>query len=1018
MNRLSLWEEAIKDLQNKIDEQLSFTKWKFGQGIDKGELPETNDASWSEKHVPVKWSRKDGTAYIRKLFSLPGNIEGIKTDNSNVELDFLLPSALELYIDGTKVYSHKYWADNRATPFPLMQKVKNGAKKLIVFKTPKGDGLGEFTVRLSIDTVEDIMFELNSVLYQIRFAGILSETVNEAKHFKKHVEEALKKLHPEDVEARNWDKVLRDIKEAEEIIEVFRKHAKRLKVHLVGHAHTDMNWLWDYEDTIDICLRDFATVNKLMDRYPDLTFSQSQAHAYWIVEDHDKELFKKVRDKIKQGRWETVTSSWVEGDLNMAAGESILRHILYANKYTAEKLNTKTEAFCSLDTFGHPSTTPSLLGSAGIRYYFFLRCGKEIPLFRWKGRDGNELLAFKGYGDTIAPETLMPKFITYYGRYKISDFLFVYGVGDHGGGPTEKDIKRKRKMEQKPAIPELEFSTFQRFFNAVEKHREKLPVVTGELNTIFEGCYTTHADIKKSNRNCENLLLGLESLGAVLQMLKGKKFPETETEELWHKVMFNQFHDILDGCSIHSSYDYSAQMSSEVIGEISLQMEKHIDYLKSSEKPGEKLIVFNPLGWERTALVSIPSKNCPVHRADCIEDEDGNIVPVEKEVRNSAISFIATSLCGYGYKTFTIKKASGYDRAKRLKQAGEEYENDFYRVRIDSQTGLIRTLYDKKNRRNVLSPCFSIKEDSSSWQAETAGNLLKVSWEKPHSRSAWIIGNIYRVDHLLDAETVKTEEGILKTTLETQRRYMDSSILQRIILYPEFPFIDFENEIYWKQEGSNKDGVPMLRANFNINLKNPKVFFETPLGSVQRKNKPGEYPALRWAGFNSGKYWVALLNKDKYGYHLDGNNLSLTLLRNPYEPDGIPDSGFHTIHYRLFFGNSDILQVMKAAGEYNIPPIVTYGEGKPLTFRPFTIKGDVLPSCFKKALGRDSYILRIAEVCGKKQVVEIIFAKPFKKAYCADTAERRQKQIKGMPGNKTIKLNIAPFQTLTFDMEL
>ncbi len=990
MDTLKLWEEEVKTLQGKIDGQMSLTRWRFKQGIEKGELPGIDDKNWEEKEGAVQWSMKDGVAYFRSLITLPEAIEEIPVENSNVELTFIFPSGVELFIDGEKVYGHRYWADKIATPFPFIQKAKKGEKHLVVFKTPGGDGLGFFWAKLSIDKIEDILFELNSILYQLRFASKISEEKKNGR-LKKYVEDAADALNPEDIQNRQWDRVLNEIRKAEEILEVFRKDAKKFRIHLIGHAHIDMNWLWSYEDTVHTCLRDFETVNKLMERYPDLTFSQSQAHIYKIVEDRNKPLFKKVQEKVKEGRWDVTAATWVEGDINMADGESIVRQILYADRYTSEKFNTTTDVFWSPDTFGHPVTTPTFLNSAGMRYYYFMRCGKGLPLFRWQGRDGKELIAFNSiYNNSIRPSTLLPGLIEYYNRYKIKDLLFVYGVGDHGGGPTEADIKRKRRMEEKPAFPSLEFSTTRKYFKTVEKYRDKLPLITGELNTIFEGCYTTHSDIKKANRECENILFTLETLRA-LNSIRDEKISDNGMEELWQKALFNQFHDILDGSAIHSSYEYSARLAEEVRDKAEIFIRQGMQRLLSDKKTEDnKITVFNPLGWGRTSIINLPA-----------EKDKGTL-------------FTAEDIPGYGYKTISLKNVKS-DSGSGIKHTGDEYENEFYRLRIDEKTGLIRALYDKKNRCEVLYTLHSINEDPTSWWAEKAGNLLSVSWEKPHHMSAWIIGNLYRVDNLLDAEGIETKENRFYTTVSIKRKYMDSDILQRIILYRDFPFIDFENEIDWRQQGNNKDGVPLLRVNFSVSMKNPEAFFEVPFGVVQREPMPKEYPALKWAGFNSGRYWTALFNKNKHGYHTDGNNISLTLLRNPYEPDAVTDSGSHRISYRLFFGKADVLKIMKAAREYSMPPVVVSGEGSPQSMHPFTIKGDVLPSCFKETEGRNSYILRLVEVEGKKQNVEIEFAKTLKEAYLTDAAERRQKRVTG-PKNSGLKLNITPYQIFTLEL--
>ncbi|MCM8830256.1 MAG: glycosyl hydrolase-related protein, partial [Candidatus Omnitrophica bacterium] len=565
----------------------------------------------------------------------------------------------------------------------------------------------------------------------------------------------------------------------------------------------------------------------------------------------------------------------------------------------------------------------------------------------------------------------------YYKRYNLPDFLFVYGVGDHGGGPTIADIKRKQKMETKPVFPKLEFSTTHRYFKKIEKYKNKIPVVTGELNTIFEGCYTTHSDIKKANRISETLLLKLEALSSIIHM-KGGASPEEEIEEFWRTVLFNQFHDIIDGSAIHSSYEYSGKLAEDVEEKARFLVKKMMEKLVSHKETG-KVTVFNPVGWKRKFAI------------------DGRFI---------------IDVPGYGYKTITPKE----EEIKGMIENKGEYENEFYKIAIDEKKGLIKKLYDKKNRCDVLFPCTSIPQDPSSWWAEKSGNLISVVWEEPHPMSAWIIGNIYRRENLLKADEIKKEMDNLKTTLYIKRTYRNSEIIQKIVLYNEFPFIDFENEINWKEEGNSKEGVPMLRVSFYTGLKNPEAYFEIPFGVIKREPCGKEYPALRWAGQKSGNYWVVLMNKEKYGYHIDGNNLSLTLLRNPYEPDALPDNGKHTISYRLFFGKVSLTDITKLAMEYNTPPIVISGKSEPEEFCPFEIKGNVVPTTFKKVLGRNSYILRVVEIEGKKQRVKIKFAKMPKKAYISNSIEKREREIKGLKG-KILTLTIEPFQILSLDIQ-
>ncbi|MCX8083292.1 MAG: alpha-mannosidase, partial [bacterium] len=168
---------------------------------------------------------------------------------------------------------------------------------------------------------------------------------------------------------------------------------------------------------------------------------------------------------------------------------------LYSKKYIKENFGKEIYIMWVPDTFGHPQTIPTILKNAGIKYYYFMRCGKGYPLFLWEGKDKSKVIAFNSvYNNQIDSDRIIPLFEDYYKKYKIKEFMFVYGVGDHGGGPTEEDIKRKIKLNDKPCFPTLEFSTTERYFKSIEKFKNKLPVIKDELNFIFEGCYTTHSD--------------------------------------------------------------------------------------------------------------------------------------------------------------------------------------------------------------------------------------------------------------------------------------------------------------------------------------------------------------------------------------------------------------------------------------------------------------------------------------------------------------------------------------------
>ncbi|MCD6219757.1 hypothetical protein J7K43_05170, partial [Candidatus Calescamantes bacterium] len=245
--------------------------------------------------------------------------------------------------------------------------------------------------------------------------------------------------------------------------------------------------------------------------------------------------------------------------------------------------------------------------------------------------------------------------------------------------------------------------------------------------------------------------------------------------------------------------------------------------------------------------------------------------------------------------------------------------------------------------------------------------------------------------------------------------YRDSKLTQRTIIYSDFPYIDFDLEVDWKEAGNKEVGVPMVRVNFHFNMESAKPFFEVPFGAFSRRNEPREYPALKWAGLKEDDYWVGILNREKYGYYVDGSNLSLTVLRNAYEPDSLPDTGYQKISYRLYFGEIDELDLSRKAQEFNMGMIVEKGRSRqPEEFSLFRVKGEVMVTCFKKALNENAYILRISEVKGKRENCRIDFYRLPRSIYITNLLEHEGKELEIK--DSSVEVEIPPYSLMTLKL--
>jgi alpha-mannosidase len=979
------WRSGADALIRALRDGLALTAWRFSHNLRGAERVDLDDRTWERRTAPLSWSCAEGPRVLRAVYVVPERLEGVPLAGSRIHLHFLHLSWAQLFVDGRKVYEHRFWADTRLAEFPIVENAVPGNRHVLVFKSLGTEGSGSFHANLRIEPVNDALFEIQAVRCQLDLARCLADWERSAL-LRRALADACACLDPAALAARDWPAIRRQLAAVESALEPFRPAAQRYTCHLIGHAHIDMNWLWPYSDTVDICLRDVATATNLMRKHPDFTFSQSQAKVYQIVQERRPALLREVRRRIREGRWEVTAATWVEGDLNMAKGESLARHLLYAREYATRMLGAASAVCWEPDTFGHPATLPTVLADAGLGGYYFIRCGKRLPLFRWQGPDGRSVLAYDSrtsYGVAADAEVIADKFAEFGARYHrlgVRDFLLVYGVGDHGGGPTELDIRKVRALRLKPVMPRLEFSTATRFFAAVRPFVARLPKVAGELNPTYEGCYTTHADIKRANREGQRALLELETLAALAWPRHPGRL-RSDLRRLWQDFLFIQFHDILDGCAIPATYRDAARRVRSVLRRADVLRQKALARLLAGPDSGRPCVhVLNPLGWERDALVEL---ECPRGLAAPLEaiGPDGCALPVEKHGRR--IGFHARALPAWGRRTYVLRPGTAAPAASvRLGdpqawlQDGLIFDLPLYTLIVDRHTGLIKRLRDNRLGRDLI-----LTQDSwwdpSVWGQERCGGRLAVDWEKPHVMSAWLTGSVVRTDHLFNADSVTHASDACRTVVTVKQRYRESTLERRMILYPDRPYVDFELDVDWQEPGGPQAGVPVLRTEFTFNLDRPRAWFDIPFGVIERPTIRREWPALSWAALQERDYAVALLSRDKHGFRVDGASLGLTLLRNAYEPDPASDLGRHHMAYRLLFGRLTNLDLARAAADYEQPVVAQTGRaaGPDEWSGLVRVSGHVLVTALKPALAGNGLVLRLADVLGRRQRVTLSFRK-------------------------------------------
>lgn len=807
------------------------------------------------------------------------------------------------------------------------------------------------------------------------------------------------------------------VAEAERILAPLGEAAKCYTIHCVGHAHIDMNWMWNWPETVATAHDTFSTVDRLMAEYPDFKFSQSQASTYALTEQHCPELFERIRDRIAEGRWESTASLWVECESNCAMGETLCRHLLSTRRYMQERFRLTPEDVritWQPDLFGHPHTLPGILSRGGVRYYYFCRGGRGPRLFWWQGADGSRLLAFDDsvlwYNGTITPDMTRLLF-EFESQTGLRDYLFVYGVGDHGGGPTRRDLETALSMNRWPIWPNVRFSTAKEFFDIAERHiRKDLPVVTDELNFVFEGCYTSQSNIKRANRYGEVALPESEALALIARAVTGMPYPADRLRQAWRNTLFNQFHDILPGSGVKATYEYAQGLFQEVMATTGMiktralrQIAAKVDTealgggrpagrlgegvgagaghssaygtLSTLDGGGEgkrPLVLFNSLPWSRTDVVTATVWD--TSWADdriAVADDMGRRYPAQVLSegdywghRFTTLAFPAEDIPAMGYRTLVASPVVApvpYGRRATALDSGL-MENEFFELQVDPGSGAIVRLLDKRTGRELVPA------------GERLG-MLQVETEAPHDMTAWTIGQIVRRDDLTQGAVLSvTQRGPHMASIRSQHTWGDSQIEMTVTLSAGVPRIDFTLDVNWLERGTPQRGVPMLRAVFPVAAEDPRASYEVPCGHIIRQPNGQEVPALRWAdlsGWQDG-VGVTLVNDHKYGHNAKGRTMRLTLLRSSYDPDPLPELGRQKIRFGVVpHGRGwTVADATRSGASFNQPLIVVATDshaGTLPTSQSFAevLTPGVMLSGLKKAEDSDAVIVRVYEMLGQ-----------------------------------------------------
>ncbi|ULO04924.1 alpha-mannosidase [Paenibacillus sp. 19GGS1-52] len=822
-------------------------------------------------------------------------------------------------------------------------------------------------------------------------------------------------------------------------------------IHMIGQSHIDIAWLWPARETVRKTSRTFSTVNALMDEYPEYQYAQSQPQLFEYLKQNDPVLFAKVKERIKEGRWELVGGMWVEPDLNIPSGESLMRQMLYGQRFYLEEFGRTSDIEWLPDTFGYCASLPQILRHGGIRYFMTTKLGwndtNRFPydLFHWVGIDGTSVLTYLNHGvnENTLPKDIHDHWQSFREKKTHNEQMLLYGHGDGGGGVTREMLEYIRRAELMVGQPASKFSNAADFFSGIAKRQPKLPEWHGDLYLeLHRGTYTTHSRNKRKNRKAEILYREAELWQTMASSYMQKEERNKSAVNLhrgWKLVLLNQFHDIIPGSAITEAYETSEKEYREVFAYGQKALQSGLDALAAqvtTEGDGTPHVLFNSLGWARDIVVHIHLDNIVnksvVNQTWAAYDERGNSLPIDLVVGSTSVNIHIPQVPAFGYKTIWLRcmdliKAGSEEVAQVtdslttaiLADASSPFSNrtilnnswetPYYRLAFNER-GEITSLFDKTAGREIV-------------QSGGRANQFHFFHDRPTLWDAWDIDSRYEEQPAGEAELLDKGvifSGKVQDVLRFRWKLGNSEITQDLILYAHDRRIDFKTHVVWNEAHK------LLKVGFPVDVVTDKATYEIPFGALERPThrntswEQAQYEVCghRFADVSEHGYGVSVLNDCKYGYDVQGSTIRLSLLRAPKWPDANADLGSHDFTYSLYPHQGDwrSAHTLRKAAELNTAVVALAAKANrgPLlstgSFIEFNGQHVVLDTVKPSEDGRGS-ILRLYESSGGREVVQLIWKQPYSEVYLSNALEDKLELVDHHQGE--FELDFAPFEIKT-----
>lgn len=720
------------------------------------------------------------------------------------------------------------------------------------------------------------------------------------------------------------------------------------KIYTVATAHLDTVWSWDFEETVSKYIYNTLVDNfKLFEKYPTYTFSFEGTYRYELMQEYYPELFEKMKEYIKQGRWNVCGSSFENGDVNVPSPEALFRNILIGNSYFDKTFGKRSCDIYLPDCFGFGWALPSIAAHANLMGFTTQKLawgsayGIPFDIGKWQGVDGNEIYASVNPHDyyftlkKLRDWDFVQKKFKENEKYDLDWTYIFHGIGDRGGAPeeatvsfVENEIKKNKDSDIEvvaAAADEIYYDIDEKFS---DEQKAKLPVWKNELvmQNHAVGGYTSRAVGKRWNRRCEELADMAERAGVISSYSGAADYNKKGLTRSWKRFIAHQFHDDIPGTSCQRVYrrswnDYAVSMNQFAV-ELDGSMSAFSGLMKTDFCTGIPVMVFNPVEAQRHGAVTVRLNDVkdPYVR---VFDENGKEVMSQVKSADGGVLevvFIA-DVKSLGTRVYDVRSGDRPCTAKSSLSISTEnvMENQKYIVSLN-KNGDITSIIDKEQDELEI-----LKEPISLGLFKYNGSKEWPAWEmnfKEANRNADRIPNLATVTVL--------EQGPARVAFEVIQKDDRSTFKNIIALSDGGEVVEVYSEIEWQSLRT------MAKNKFAFTAENGKATFDLGLGAIERENmseKLFEVPAQKWVDLTdrSGEFGVSVISECKYGWDKFNNNtLRMTVLHTPkrnYRIDSMQsflDLGLNRYSYAIYSHKGKVGADTQMQARQFIQPMTAY----------------------------------------------------------------------------------------------